>query len=184
MYLKNFTLIHRYLKNWLDPWMKYEFIWSVFQIQFYTVHYWHRLKVIRKSNKLRCPCRPILNWPAFCDFWKKPRNTTLLGYTYLSLKHQLHFNAYFCWTQEEKERRAKTKQQRREYEATVDVGDHAWFQQRRFLDLEDLSFQQGSHFMSNRKCHLPDGSTRQQKKGGFGYFVSFYTPLSTKFNFL
>ena len=33
------------------------------------------------------------------------------------------------------------------------------------LDLEDLSFSQGSHLMSNKKCHLPEGSFRKQKKG-------------------
>ena len=27
----------------------------------------------------------------------------------------------------------------------------------KLLDLEDLSFQQGSHFMSNKKCSLPEG---------------------------
>ncbi|KAL1414757.1 hypothetical protein MTO96_007228 [Rhipicephalus appendiculatus] len=26
------------------------------------------------------------------------------------------------------------------------------------LDLEDLSFQHGSHFMANKRCQLPDGS--------------------------
>lgn len=35
----------------------------------------------------------------------------------------------------------------------------------KLLDLEDLSFQQGSHFMSNKKCSLPDGSFRKQRKG-------------------
>ncbi len=33
------------------------------------------------------------------------------------------------------------------------------------LDLEDLVFNQGSHFMSNRRCQLPDGSYRTQKEG-------------------
>lgn len=33
------------------------------------------------------------------------------------------------------------------------------------LDLEDLVFTQGSHFMSNRRCQLPDGSYRTQKDG-------------------
>lgn len=77
---------------------------------------------------------------------------------------------------EEKERRAKTKQQRREFEASVEMGEHSWFQQRQNLDLEDLSFQQGSHFMSNRKCHLPDGSYRKQKKGFEEVFVPALKP--------
>ncbi|CAF3535374.1 unnamed protein product, partial [Rotaria sp. Silwood2] len=33
------------------------------------------------------------------------------------------------------------------------------------LDLEDLTFSQGSHFMSNKTCQLPNGSFRLQKKG-------------------
>jgi pre-mRNA-splicing helicase BRR2 len=33
------------------------------------------------------------------------------------------------------------------------------------LDLEDLTFSQGSHFMANKRCQLPDGSYRKQRKG-------------------
>ena len=33
------------------------------------------------------------------------------------------------------------------------------------IDLEDLVFSQGSHLMANKKCQLPDGSFRKQKKG-------------------
>ncbi|XP_039281589.1 putative U5 small nuclear ribonucleoprotein 200 kDa helicase [Nilaparvata lugens] len=36
---------------------------------------------------------------------------------------------------------------------------------RQVLDLEDLVFAQGSHFMSNKRCQLPDGSYRKQRKG-------------------
>ncbi|KAG8314078.1 hypothetical protein J6590_100657 [Homalodisca vitripennis] len=36
---------------------------------------------------------------------------------------------------------------------------------RQLLDLEDLAFTQGSHFMSNKRCQLPDGSFRKQRKG-------------------
>ncbi|KAL1138953.1 hypothetical protein AAG570_009015 [Ranatra chinensis] len=36
---------------------------------------------------------------------------------------------------------------------------------REVLDLEDLAFVQGSHFMSNKRCQLPDGSFRKQRKG-------------------
>ena len=30
---------------------------------------------------------------------------------------------------------------------------------RELLDLEDLAFAQGSHFMANKKCTLPEGKT-------------------------
>ncbi|KAJ9583779.1 hypothetical protein L9F63_021869 [Diploptera punctata] len=36
---------------------------------------------------------------------------------------------------------------------------------RQLLDLEDLTFSQGSHFMANKRCQLPDGSFRKQRKG-------------------
>lgn len=36
---------------------------------------------------------------------------------------------------------------------------------RKVLELEDLVFTQGSHFMANKKCQLPDGSFRKQRKG-------------------
>ncbi|XP_023804025.1 U5 small nuclear ribonucleoprotein 200 kDa helicase-like, partial [Cyanistes caeruleus] len=36
---------------------------------------------------------------------------------------------------------------------------------RQVLDLEDLVFSQGSHFMANKRCQLPDGSFRRQRKG-------------------
>ncbi|XP_068216026.1 U5 small nuclear ribonucleoprotein 200 kDa helicase [Palaemon carinicauda] len=36
---------------------------------------------------------------------------------------------------------------------------------REYVDLESLIFTTGSHYNSNKKCHLPEGSTRQMKKG-------------------
>lgn len=33
------------------------------------------------------------------------------------------------------------------------------------MDLEDLSFKDGSHLMANKRCQLPDGSFRKQRKG-------------------
>lgn len=36
---------------------------------------------------------------------------------------------------------------------------------RNIVDLEDLVFTQGSHFMANKRCQLPDGSFRKQRKG-------------------
>lgn len=36
---------------------------------------------------------------------------------------------------------------------------------RKVIDLEDISFKDGSHLMANKKCQLPDGSFRKQKKG-------------------
>ena len=36
---------------------------------------------------------------------------------------------------------------------------------RKVLDLDDLVFTQGSHFMANKRCQLPDRSYRQNMKG-------------------
>ncbi|GBP32714.1 Putative U5 small nuclear ribonucleoprotein 200 kDa helicase [Eumeta japonica] len=36
---------------------------------------------------------------------------------------------------------------------------------RKQLDLEELMFAAGSHFMANKRCQLPDGSFRKQRKG-------------------
>jgi len=33
------------------------------------------------------------------------------------------------------------------------------------LSLDDIKFAQGGHFMGNKKCQLPEGSFRKQKKG-------------------
>ncbi|CAD7082565.1 unnamed protein product [Hermetia illucens] len=37
--------------------------------------------------------------------------------------------------------------------------------ERKVLELEDMVFTQGSHFMANKRCQLPDGSFRKQRKG-------------------
>lgn len=37
--------------------------------------------------------------------------------------------------------------------------------QRQVLELDEMVFAQGSHFMANKRCQLPDGSFRKQHKG-------------------
>lgn len=37
--------------------------------------------------------------------------------------------------------------------------------QRQVLELDEMAFTQGSHFMANKRCQLPDGSFRKQHKG-------------------
>uniref|UniRef100_A0A914URZ7 U5 small nuclear ribonucleoprotein 200 kDa helicase n=1 Tax=Plectus sambesii TaxID=2011161 RepID=A0A914URZ7_9BILA len=64
----------------------------------------------------------------------------------------------------EREKRAKAQQSRRNQEAGKTMEEGGWLAQRQVLDLDDLSFQQGSHFMSNKRCQLPEGSFRKQKK--------------------
>lgn len=45
---------------------------------------------------------------------------------------------------------------------------------RHLIDFEDLVFQQGSHFMANKRCQLPDGSFRKQRKGEDKYFLLLF----------
>lgn len=47
---------------------------------------------------------------------------------------------------------------------------------RQVLDLEDLAFSQGNHFMANKRCQLPDGSFRKQRRGKQN--VAFVSPLN------
>lgn len=45
---------------------------------------------------------------------------------------------------------------------------------RNVVDLEDLVFTQGSHFMANKRCQLPDGSFRKQRKGLLNFYVGIF----------
>ncbi|XP_070541263.1 U5 small nuclear ribonucleoprotein 200 kDa helicase-like [Ptychodera flava] len=70
--------------------------------------------------------------------------------------------------QEERARRAAARQTRIETDLEAMEVDEASEMQavpKQVLDLEDLSFAQGSHFMANKRCQLPDGSYRKQRKG-------------------
>ncbi|VDK71756.1 unnamed protein product, partial [Onchocerca ochengi] len=81
---------------------------------------------------------------------------------------ELHETESADTVEAEREKRARVQQQRRiaEAEGGNDEGTAVgnWLQSRKVLDLNDLAFSQGSHLMSNKRCHLPDGSYRKQKK--------------------
>jgi pre-mRNA-splicing helicase BRR2 len=75
--------------------------------------------------------------------------------------------------QTERGKRVKLTQQRQMTEAAKEaVAAASWAQQRKILDLEDMAFAQGAHTMSNKKCVLPEGSQRTQKKS----YESIYVP--------
>jgi pre-mRNA-splicing helicase BRR2 len=42
---------------------------------------------------------------------------------------------------------------------------------RQILDFDDMVFNQGCHFMANKKCQLPEGSFRKQRKGCFNLLL-------------
>lgn len=60
------------------------------------------------------------------------------------------------------EKREAKAHQRRLAESGSEGANFA--QHRKVLDLDDLSFSQGSHLMSNKTCALPKGSTQKQTK--------------------
>ncbi|KAK0183321.1 hypothetical protein PV327_001372 [Microctonus hyperodae] len=61
----------------------------------------------------------------------------------------------------------EARAQRKRREENEDAGGPGGQVQgtRNVIDLEDLVFAQGSHFMANKRCQLPDGSFRKQRKG-------------------
>ncbi|KAL5015950.1 hypothetical protein ScPMuIL_005539 [Solemya velum] len=67
---------------------------------------------------------------------------------------------------EERARRQQARQSRlaADIEA-MDMDDRRELGHVNLLDLEDLAFSHGSHLMANKRCQLPDGSYRKQRKG-------------------
>ncbi|TRZ02195.1 hypothetical protein DNTS_030428 [Danionella cerebrum] len=66
---------------------------------------------------------------------------------------------------EERSRRERMRKSRVDDLESMDIGHGEAMSSRQLLDLEDLTFAQGSHFMANKRCQLPDGSFRKQRKG-------------------
>ncbi|NXA59175.1 U520 helicase, partial [Mohoua ochrocephala] len=81
--------------------------------------------------------------------------------------YQLHETEKEDLIREERSRRERVRQSRMDTDLEsmdLDQGGEA-LAPRQVLDLEDLVFAQGSHFMANKRCQLPDGSFRRQRKG-------------------
>uniref|UniRef100_A0A7N8WJR1 Small nuclear ribonucleoprotein U5 subunit 200 n=1 Tax=Mastacembelus armatus TaxID=205130 RepID=A0A7N8WJR1_9TELE len=66
---------------------------------------------------------------------------------------------------EERSRRERVRKSRVDDMESMDIDHGESVAPRQLLDLEDLAFTQGSHFMANKRCQLPDGSFRKQRKG-------------------
>ncbi|KAM7391571.1 hypothetical protein PAMP_022252 [Pampus punctatissimus] len=66
---------------------------------------------------------------------------------------------------EERSRRERVRKSRVDDLEAMDIDHGESVTSRQLLDLEDLAFTQGSHFMANKRCQLPDGSFRKQRKG-------------------
>lgn len=63
----------------------------------------------------------------------------------------------------DEERQRKSEARIKDIE--LDVEGDEQLMKCKVLDLEDMAFVQGSHFMANKRCQLPDGSFRKQRKG-------------------
>ncbi|KAJ0019478.1 hypothetical protein NQD34_007047 [Periophthalmus magnuspinnatus] len=66
---------------------------------------------------------------------------------------------------EERSSRERVRKSRVDDLEAMDVDHGESVAPRQLLDLDDLAFTQGSHFMANKRCQLPDGSFRKQRKG-------------------
>uniref|UniRef100_A0A673C3F3 Uncharacterized protein n=1 Tax=Sphaeramia orbicularis TaxID=375764 RepID=A0A673C3F3_9TELE len=66
---------------------------------------------------------------------------------------------------EERSRRERVRKSRVDDLEAMDIDHGESMAPRQLLDLDDLAFTQGSHFMANKRCQLPDGSFRKQRKG-------------------
>lgn len=67
---------------------------------------------------------------------------------------------------EEDEESTSRSSRRKDQNDDGDIGTSATVQgSRQIIDFEDLVFAQGSHFMANKRCQLPEGSFRKQRKG-------------------
>lgn len=67
---------------------------------------------------------------------------------------------------EEDEESTSRSSRRKDQNDEGDIGTSATVQgSRQIIDFEDLVFAQGSHFMANKRCQLPEGSFRKQRKG-------------------
>ncbi|VDO21338.1 unnamed protein product [Brugia timori] len=121
----------------------------------------------------------------YCTLLKQAQEEMLSRPELHHILAELHETESADTVEAEREKRARVQQQRRiaEAEGGNDEGTAVgnWLQSRKVLDLDDLAFSQGSHLMSNKalyhcfisffilffftkRCHLPDGSYRKQKK--------------------
>jgi len=79
--------------------------------------------------------------------------------------HQLLEGEMEDATQEERARKSASRRNRAGDAGMGEDDEKAGRLNRKLIDLEDVMFKEGSHLMANKKCQLPDGSFRKQKKG-------------------
>lgn len=65
--------------------------------------------------------------------------------------------------EDQKDKKSKSSKDKDPEQGQSEVNSK--FSKCKMLDLEDMSFNQGSHFMANKRCQLPEGSFRKTFKG-------------------
>lgn len=75
--------------------------------------------------------------------------------------------------EEDQDMDAKMVRRHEEQQERLEALDGQVSGHRQVLDLEDMVFAEGSHFMSNKRCQLPDGSFRKQRKGKLGKLLKY-----------
>lgn len=83
--------------------------------------------------------------------------------------------------EDEQDSDAKTVRRHEEHQDRSETLDGLVSGHRQVLDLEDLVFAEGSHFMSNKRCQLPDGSFRKQRKGNWRPNYQIWLGVETLF---
>lgn len=74
--------------------------------------------------------------------------------------------------EEEQNANSRTTRRNEQLQESSESADGQIAGHRKTLDLDELVFHDGSHFMSNKRCQLPDGSFRKQRKGKTNNFAA------------
>ena len=118
----------------------------------------------------------------FCTLLEKAQNEQRKN----EIKERMRMDSKLSWILNELEGRGDNNQvvdmeldEDDEQDANMANGNHIEVEEQnrisyKMLDLDDLAFNQGSHFMSNNKCELPESSYRKERKG----YEEIYIPAA------
>lgn len=124
------------------------------------------IKVLRQNRQMILYCTLLAS--AQSDSAKKTIEDKMKNDSRLSaILQQLRETNKEDIIREEQERRERVRRSKVDADLEAmetDQTDDA-LQPNQVVDLEDIMFEQGSHLMANKKCQLPDGSYRKQRKG-------------------
>ncbi|XP_002165482.2 U5 small nuclear ribonucleoprotein 200 kDa helicase isoform X1 [Hydra vulgaris] len=138
------------------------------------------IKTLRKHRKLILYCT-LLTMAQTIKERKDLETKMKVDPELAEILHQLSEEDQKDLVQAERARKAAARKSRVDADlSALDSEDKLSRFAKKLLDLEDLSFKDGSHFMANKKCQLPDGSFRKQRKGYEEVHVPALKPKSLK----